>query len=407
MEGLRMILESIGASLLLMSAIQTANMSDKKKIEKIFEYTRTWVTTEGGQIKKPKYYRKEAIDDIGMKYVYRLPLGLPYKKLEILNDNIGVFKDGLHKNVELEFDGGMLHVNVYDNDLPTKYHYREILKEIKDNSWEIPIGKTHKGYIKHDFDKIPHTVIGGTTRYGKTVNLKSIMTSLILSNPNDAEFYIIDLKRKLEFGKYEKLKQVKEVAGTPEEAHKMLASLINRINDLMDYFRLHGYTNITETPIKKRIFVIVDEANRIVPQGPRDKIKMEIKQMLEEIACVFGGLGVRMIFCTQYPVGTTLPRDIKQNSDAKMAFRLQSGKASEVVLGEGNTQASDLPDIPGRCVVIHGPNLFEMQVPYIKDEVMQSLLQDYFVTERKDITNAVGSAENEDTNEPLQLRDFD
>src|SRR5690606_9905312 len=104
-----MIIESIGASLLLMAAIQTANMNDKKKIEKIFEYTKTWITTENNQIKKPKFYRTEPIKDVGMKYVYRLPLGLPYKKLEYLNDNVGVFKDGLHKNVELEWDGGMLH----------------------------------------------------------------------------------------------------------------------------------------------------------------------------------------------------------------------------------------------------------------------------------------------------------
>lgn len=407
-----MIIESIGASLLLMAAIRTQNMPDKKKIEKIFEYTRTWVTTQSGEIKHPQFIRKEPITDdnkqqIGMLYVYRLPLGLPYKKLEYLNDNVGVFKDGLHKNTELEWDNGMLHVNVYDASLSTGWNYKEVLGALEENSWSVPIGKTYKGLIYRDFDKIPHTVVGGTTRYGKTVFLKSVMTSLILNNPDDVEFYIIDLKRKLEFGKYENIKQVRSVAGTPEEAKQMLEELSMRMESIMNYFRTNGITNVVDSPIRKRIFVIVDEANRLVPENRSDKTKMAIKRHLEDIACVMGGLGVRLIFCTQYPVSTTLPRDIKQNSDAKISFRLQNDYASEVVLGEGNGHAADLPNIKGRCISIQGTELIELQTPKITDSQMEKLLQDYYVTERKDITNEVRSTENEHTELLIPLRDFD
>lgn len=124
-----MIIESLLVCSLLLLSIRFTNMSDKKKIEKIFEYTKTWVTTKNNEIKHPQFIRKEPIKDgekqIGMLFVYRLPLGLPYKKLEYLNDNIGVFKDGLHKNVELDFDNGMLHVNVYETELPTQFNFGE------------------------------------------------------------------------------------------------------------------------------------------------------------------------------------------------------------------------------------------------------------------------------------------
>lgn len=370
----------LGASFLLsaglLSAIRTKDMSDKQKIEKIFEYTKIWVTTQKGDIKKPVFVRKELIKNSGTKYVYRLPLGLPSKVLQKLNDNVGVFKDGLNKNVEIEFDG-MLHINVYENDLPTDWNYNELLSELQKGSWSIPIGKTYKGYIYRDFDKIPHTVIGGTTRYGKTVFLKTIMTSLILCNPNDVEFYIIDLKNKLEFGKYEQLKQVASVAGTPEEAKDMLEQLLTKMAGMMNYFRKNNITNIAESPIKKRIFVIIDEANRLVPENRNDKTRLTIKRYLEDIACVMGGLGVRLLFCTQYPVSTTLPRDIKQNSDAKLSFRLQNKYASEVVLGEGNGHAADLPNIRGRCIAIHGTELVEMQTPKITDKQMMELLSEH------------------------------
>ncbi|WP_179107168.1 FtsK/SpoIIIE domain-containing protein [Sediminibacillus massiliensis] len=359
-------------------------MSDKNKIEKIFEYTGTHVKGLNGNVKKCQFIRKAKMEN-GTEYVYRLPLGLPYKQLQHLNKNIGVFKDGLHKNVEVEFDGGMLHLYVYETDLPKKWEYKEVVPLLK-NKWNIPIGKTHKGLVWHDFDQIPHMVVGGTTRYGKTVNLKGLMTSLILSNPHDVEFYIIDLKEKLEFGKYEKLKQVTQVAGNPKEAADMLEDLRKRIVKMMQAFGACGYTNITETNDNKRIFVIVDEANRLVPQNRHDKDKMFCQEMLELIACIAGGLGVRLIFCTQYPVSKTMPRDVKQNSDAKMCFRIQNKYASAVVLGEENGHAAELPDIRGRCMLVQGPNLLEMQVPYISDKTMNDLLVDYMKGARKDVT---------------------
>lgn len=125
------------------------------------------------------------------------------------------------------------------------------------------------------------------------------------------------------------------------------------------------------------MFVIIDEANRLVPENSKDKVRISIKRHLEDIACVMGGLGVRLIFCTQYPVATTLPRDVKQNSDAKVSFRLQNKYASEVVLGEENSHAAELPDIQGRCIAIHGSNLLEMQTPLITDEQMTELLSPY------------------------------
>lgn len=56
--------------------------------------------------------------------------------------------------------------------------------------------------------------------------------------------------------------------------------------------------------------------------------------MLSHIARIGGALGFRLIFCTQYPTGDTLPRQVKQNSDAKLGFRLPTQTASSVVIDE-------------------------------------------------------------------------
>ena len=122
------VLEVIGFCLLLVLAIKPGEMSDRKKIEKIFEYAKGWSVSETGIKQKCRFIMEHDLGNgIGTEYIYRLPLGMPYKKLEYLNDNIGVFKDGLNKNVELDFKGGRLLVSVYENDLPEKVNFKEVL----------------------------------------------------------------------------------------------------------------------------------------------------------------------------------------------------------------------------------------------------------------------------------------
>lgn len=400
-----MILESIGISLMLLSAIRLSNMSDKKKIEKIFEYTKTWVTTQGNEIKKPQFVRKAAIGDVGSDYVYRLPLGLPYKKLEYLNENVGVFEDGLHKNVEFEFDGGMMHVSVYETDLPKLWDYADD----KMDGWNVPIGKTYKDLITHDFDTTPHLVGGGTTRYGKTNLMKVIITSLIINHSETVSLYLIDLKAGVEFYRYRNLKQVEKVATNVVETYDLLQEIMTKLEVEKMLYRNNGWSNVVETPIKERTFVIIDEAGDLVPESFMSKeekdMHKECQWMLSHIARIGGAFGFRELFFSQYTTADVLPRQIKQNCDAKISFKLQNGYSSEVVLGEGNTQAADLEKIRGRAIFKDGATMHKLQVPRITDDRMETLLQDYYVTKRKDITNE--STTDEDTHDLIQFRDIE
>ncbi|MEC5422415.1 FtsK/SpoIIIE domain-containing protein [Virgibacillus sp. C22-A2] len=393
----------------MLTSIRTKNMPDKKKIEKIFEYTKTWVTTEGNKIKKPQFIREDNITVnekvIGIEYVYRLPLGMPFKKLEYLNENVGVFKDGLHKNVEIEFDEGMMHVNVYEADLPKSWDYIDEKLE----GWKVPIGKTYKELIMHDFDSTPHLVGGGTTRYGKTNLVKGIITSLIINHPEDVELYLIDLKAGVEFYRYRNLKQVQMVATNVVETYDLLTEVMMKLEVEKLLYRNNGWSNVTESPIKKRTFVIIDEAGDLVPESFMDKdekdMHKECQWMLSHVARIGGAFGFRELFFSQYTTADVLPRQIKQNCDAKISFKLQNGYSSEVVLGEGNTQAADLEKIPGRAMFKDGATMHKLQVPRIYDKQMEKLLQDHYVTKRKDITNEQQA--DEDTNELIQIRDID
>lgn len=389
--------------------------NDKKKLKIIMENIGYGIAKKSGDKEYPKYRRKDVIMDIyidvveedgqekevtkeipiGTTYRYTVPLGLPASKLNDVESQISVFADGLQKPVDIDFGranpmtGKTLNINVYDNDLPDLVPYSRINK-IKDE-WVIPLGKSVRGMIWHNFDHIPHMTIAGTTRFGKTVLLRVIMTYLIECHPEDVEFYIIDLKGGLEFSKYESIKQVKAVASNLEESHALLTYLTNQYpkkkrrekyglleQEYVEY-RKQGISNIVETPNPKRKFLIVDEGAQLAPDKFMNeyekKMLTECQSKLSRLASVGGALGYRLLFATQYPTSDTMPRQIKQNADAKITFRLPSGYASGVAID--STGAEKLPsNIKGRAL-FKTHELREMQVPFLTHKEMWKLLEKY------------------------------
>lgn len=244
----------------------------------------------------------------------------------------------MNKPIKISFVNQKLQIKVYAEKLPAQFNYDWKATE----GWSVPIGKSQEQTIIHDFDKIPHMTIAGMTRQGKTVLLKLIFAHLINNHPDDVEFYIIDLKGGLEFNQYRNLKQVKYIASDVNEAYVCLQFIQKQIKADMKDFKDKGYTNILHTGNQRRRIVIVDEGAELAPAPHHDKSDRKKLQhcqhVLSEVCRVAGALGYRNIFCTQYPTGgnhnPTLPRQIKQNSDAKISFRLPTEIASRVAIDE-------------------------------------------------------------------------
>lgn len=94
---------------------------------------------------------------------------------------------------------------------------------------------------------------------------------------------------------------------------------------------------------------------------------------MSEIARIAGALGYRLIFCTQYPTADTLPRQIKQNADAKISFRLPTEVASRVALDEQG--AEKLANVGRAIYRTHEKHI--VQAPYIVDKEIKNKLEGY------------------------------
>lgn len=363
--------------------IPKRKMSEERKIMSVFENTNFGIQ-KGDDFKLPTLHKKYE-KDIYTIYVYYLPFGLKSESVESL---LPAVEEAIRKDVEYEFDDGMLKLYVYHQKLPERWNWDIDL--VNHKKWEVPIGKNHRGIHYHDFDKYPHMLTGGVTRYGKTVFLKNILASLLIGHPDDVDIYILDLKGGLEFYKYKEFEQVKGVACDVFEAAEMLVKIVQQLKADEVTFRKQGYSNIVDTPIRKRTFIIVDEAAELSPSVIKDKeIKKyaEVSQAcLSEIARISGGLGYRLIISTQYPVKEAVPMAIKANIVARVAFICTSNVASRVLLDD--IGAEDLPSIPGRCIYQLEKKRI-VQVPYLDEKtfIKEVKENEYTRTHRSDIVN--------------------
>ncbi|MHC2834804.1 FtsK/SpoIIIE domain-containing protein [Bacillus sp. F9_6S_D1_P_5] len=367
---------------------------DKRKIQVFFEVAGIAIKRNNEEKLQYPKFQKQIDDDRSTTYVYTLPLGMPSKIIQKVED---VVSEGLNKPVRIQYNNYKLNIRVFHRDIPVEWNWSIGL--VEKGKWRVPMGQSLERLIYHDFDKTPHMVLGGLTRMGKTVFLKVLLATLIEANPENVHVYLIDLKEKgLEFSEFRNLKQVVEVADSVEKAHRVLGKIMEKIEERGKLMKENGYKNIVETKEKDRFFIIVDEGAVLAPAKglPRhvNKIREECQYMLSYIATVSGGLGFRLILATQYPTVTSIPSVVKQMSDAKVGFRLPTRVASEVVLDESGLET--LPSLPGRAIY-KSDRLTEIQVPYISDEMMWKHLKEYEVEKHEHPESHENQSSNGDT----------
>lgn len=314
----------------------------------------------------PKLIKKNE-RELYTEYIFNNPLGLTdNEKLQpILEKTFG-------KKVEV-FYKKVLYIRFYYTDLPTKIDY----EYEKMKGWKAPIGKSVDGMVYHDFDKLQHMTIAGTSQWGKTSFIKMLVTLLIENHPDNVEFYVLDLKGMLSFNRYATLKQIKGVAGNYHESAKVLQVVEKDIKNTMEYFSDNYIENINETKIKKRKFIIIDEAGELVPKktmsdADKENLK-EYQRIISYIVRISAALGYRLIYGIQYPTADIMDNQIKANSSARISFRLQTSKQSSVAIDEVGAQNLGFP---GRAIY-KTVDRYEIQTPFINNKKMWERLRQY------------------------------
>jgi DNA segregation ATPase FtsK/SpoIIIE, S-DNA-T family len=134
--------------------------------------------------------------------------------------------------------------------------------------------------------------------------------------------------------------------------------------------------------------VIIDEVGELNPDEAVDREEKQLKQKcqkyMSQIARLGASVNFHLVLASQYLTGDVIPRQCKQNSDAKLCFRVQSGTASRVILDTDG--AENLPEIRGRAIYQTADKRTIIQTPLIDSETIQNAIRPHIVEkEERDI----------------------
>ncbi|WP_038112156.1 FtsK/SpoIIIE domain-containing protein [Tuberibacillus calidus] len=346
---------------------------DSLMLKKAFRAGEIYLNYKNGSKVLQVYPKVHAITDKGShkQFVFTLPTGFDPK---IVKKNEYAFKQVFGDNIHLDGDVKKFVLTVFKNSMPKtlKYDFKRFKEHL---TGEIPIlvGVNHSGQIiTYDMAQYPHLLIAGETGSGKSTQLRSILTTLILNNnPDELRLILGDLKR----SEFHVFRRVIHVDSISTNVHDLLSALISieselqQRGDLLDHYEK---AHIKDLPVKlPNIIVCIDEVALL-------KAEKEIMFILEDISAIGRALGVYLILSMQRPDRDVLNGKLKNNLTVRMAFKHSDKINSEITLGRGTGyNAGDISiETPGR-MYFKRENIEEIQTPYLDLEKAKKLLEPF------------------------------
>jgi S-DNA-T family DNA segregation ATPase FtsK/SpoIIIE len=244
------------------------------------------------------------------------------------------------------------------NDNPSPVPIRSVINtnKFRDFNGYLPValGKLINGDIYiDDLTLMPHLLIAGAPRSGKSMGINTILASLLFKlQPSDVKFVIIDPK-KIELTLYSKLKNHflavspdidEEIITTPENAVAVLKSVememekrydrlasagVRNIQDYNERFKVGRLKN-TETITHRKmpyLIVVIDELADLMLTAAGD-----VEDPIARLAQSCHSVGIHLVLATQRPSTGVITGIIKANFSARIAYQVASKIDSRTIL---------------------------------------------------------------------------
>lgn len=210
-----------------------------------------------------------------------------------------------------------------------------------------------------DLDDMPHLLIAGRTKSGKSVCVNAILMSLLYRNsPEDLKLILVDPKR-VELSMYKQIPHLRTdvvvegkkvvnalqwAIGEMERRYKLLEAV--HVRDLPSYRKLcqEGFqkTEVDERTGTVRevalenlpfIVVVIDELAEIMVAYGK-----EVEPKIVRLAQMSRAVGIHLILATQRPSVEVITGLIKTNLPTRIAFQVSSQIDSRTILDTGGAE---------------------------------------------------------------------
>jgi len=334
------------------------------EIENVFIQTNCY-NSEG---KYPYHIATNKKNDNCVQVMFKLPYGLNYKSII---DKVKYFSDSMTAQVNIENRRGLLMIEVFKGIIPEKYRYNFNYIEHMDKIIPIPIGVSVNGMpIIVDLAIVPHIILGGVTRSGKSILLTGISDSLMQNH--NVKLFIIDLA----MTDFVHLKDYCVFGYNLNNAEIILEYLMQEL-ERRRYLLVEGncvnlikYNEKYPDNKMKYYVLIIDEFAFTSPRKSDDKDTKKRRQRLQSIVTDLGMMsaktGIHLIIAMQRPSKELIPMEIKSNFPCAISFKCVNFGTSMTILG--NTDAYYLPNIKGRMIFQYGSRQMELQAMLLEQE---------------------------------------
>ena len=262
---------------------------------------------------------------------------------------------------------------------------------------QVAIGEDVEGHaIVHDLAKMPHVLIAGTTGSGKSVEVNSMIMSILMrATPAEVRFIMVDPKR-VEFAPYEGIPHLYVPVVTEcREASSALSWAVAEMERRLKMFSKCGVRNIITFNEKARAAQAADEAaekrGEEPPENPYGEpipyivivideladlmmnVGKEVEFSISRIAQLARAAGIHLIIATQRPSTNVVTGLIKANITCRIGLTVASGIDSRVILDA--TGAENLIGMGDMLLAKpEYPKPIRIQGPYIPDDEIAAVV---------------------------------
>jgi DNA segregation ATPase FtsK/SpoIIIE, S-DNA-T family len=274
------------------------------------------------------------------RYELKIAPGVLLSRVESLNDNLALALAARTLRIEAPIPGKSVVGIEVPNLAVGLVSLRDVVEtaifRASPSKLTVALGRDVAGApIVLDLGAMPHLLVAGQTGSGKSVNISSILCSLLLNaTPDDVRLLIGDLKR-VDFTAFGDVPHL--IAPVMTDADKILNALFWVVGEMDRRYRLFARTssrNIGQYNEKHTgqdripyVVFVIDELADLMLQAP-----IQVEKQITRVAQLARATGIHLVLGTQRPSVDVITGLIKANIPARIAFATASAVDSRTII---------------------------------------------------------------------------
>jgi S-DNA-T family DNA segregation ATPase FtsK/SpoIIIE len=337
-----------------------------------------------------------------------LESGVRISKVTQLQDNLKMNLSAEQIRIEAPIPGKSTVGIEVPNEIRRTVHFYDLIKQPEfknaDEPLAVALGQDIDGFtIVESIKAMPHGLIAGQTGSGKSVNINTILVSLLLKyTPDELKMILIDPKM-VELTSYDDLPHLltpvitnvkaataalKWAVDEMERRYQMFSD--SRVRDMISY-------NEVAHESLPYIVIVVDELADLMVVASQ-----AVEESIMRITQKARAAGIHLLVATQRPSTDVIKGTIKSNIPTRIAFSVASHIDSQTILDSAG--AEKLIGKGDMLLLANGKNKRRLQGAYVSDEDIFAVTDfikaqgepDYLFTADELIEKAMNTFQNDD-----------